>query len=108
MPPPLTKLEKIILRLRKRYGPPPPPPSTDPFELILWEQVAYLVDDDQRARAFDLLRERVGLNPENILNAPEATLMEVTKAGGAIAASERAKRLRRTAMVTLTEWGGDY
>jgi endonuclease III len=34
-----TKLEQIISQLEKRYGPQPPPPA-DPFELILWEQVA--------------------------------------------------------------------
>ncbi len=107
MPRRSTKLEQIILRLEKRYGHPAPPPSANPFELILWEQVAYLADDDQRAKAFERLRRRVGLKPENILNAPEETLLEITQAGGAIAASERAQRLRKTAMLTLTGWSGD-
>jgi endonuclease III len=107
MPRRTTKLEKLVSQLEKHYGRPQPPPSDDPFELILWEQVAYLADDDQRAKAFKLLRERVGLKPEAILNAPEETLLEIAKAGGAIAAAERAKRMRKTAMLALTEWGGD-
>jgi endonuclease III len=102
-----TKLQSIVARLERHYGPPSQPPSTDPFELILWEQVGYLVDDERRAKAFNLLRKRVGVTPEKILAAPEKTLLEITKAGGTIAAPARAKRLRDAAVLVLTEFDGD-
>ena len=45
MPAHKSKLAEIIKRLQKHYGTPEPPPTDDPFELILWEQVAYLASD---------------------------------------------------------------
>ena len=57
------QLKDVIQRLEAKYGRPQPPVSTDPFELILWESVAYLATDIERARAFSALRERVGTKP---------------------------------------------
>src|SRR5262245_28312994 len=102
-----TKLQSVVARLERYYGDQSQPPSTDPFELILWEQVGYLVDDERRAEAFNLLRKRVGLTPEKILAASEKTLLEITEAGGAIAAQARANRLRGAAVLVLTEFAGD-
>ena len=107
MPRHSTKLQSVIIRLERHYGKPSHPPSTDPFELILWEQVGYLVDDERRAEAFNLLRARVGLTPGDILAASEKTLLEITKVGGAIAAPARAKRLREASRLVLTEFNGD-
>lgn len=50
MPRSLT-LRAVLRTLRMRYGRPPAPVSADPFQLVLWEQVAYLVPDERRARA---------------------------------------------------------
>src|SRR5262245_2157536 len=102
-----TKLQSVVARLERYYGDQSQPPSTDPFELILWEQVGYLVDDERRAEAFNLLRKRVGLTPEKVLAASEKTLLEITKVGGSIAAQARARRLRDAAMQVLTELDGD-
>jgi len=41
----------VIEKLRARYGAPDPPPTTDPFALILWENCAYLADDERRKAA---------------------------------------------------------
>ncbi len=101
------KLADIIARLRQHYGAPEPPPSVDPFELILWEQVAYLADDRRRAEAFELLALRVGLSPQKVLAADEAALQSVTRHGGSIAFAERAARLRASAQLVLEKWDGD-
>jgi endonuclease III len=52
-----TKLafREVIQRLTAMYGPPAPAPAADPFELVLWESVAYLVEDDRRRSAFQAL-----------------------------------------------------
>jgi|SRR5690348_1990396 len=53
-------LRAAIARLAKFYGPPPRPPATDPFELVIWENCAYLVDDARRAAVFRRLRRTLG------------------------------------------------
>ncbi len=102
-----TKLQSVVTLLERHYGKLSHLPSTDPFELILWEQVGYLVDDERRAEAFNLLRDRVGLTPEKILAVSEKTLLEITKVGGAIAVSARAKRIRDASLLVLSEFDGD-
>lgn len=96
----------VLRELSKQHGDVSPPPTRDPFELVLWEQVAYLADDDQRAAAFALLKKRTRLRPERILAEPEESLLEIARLGGAVAVSERAGRLRASAQLLL-DLGGD-
>ena len=58
-------LKKIVARLLAHYGKPKPPITTDPFELLLLENVAYLVSDDRRAEAFKLLHKNINQNAPN-------------------------------------------
>jgi endonuclease III len=88
----------VIARLRKFYGDPPPPPVTDPFEQILWENVAYLADDERRARAFSQLQKTVGTSPKEILKAKPEKLLAATRLGG-IVPGVRAQRLRQIAEI---------
>lgn len=78
----ISLLQDRIARLEAFYGPPAPPAVTDPFEMVLWENVAYLVDDERRARVFARLREEVGLLPLEISTTPPEVLAEVIKDGG--------------------------
>lgn len=97
----------MLRALGVAYGAPPPPVSRDPFHLVLWEQVAYLVPDDRRLVAFEGLREATGLAPEAILSTPAARLKAIARKGGSIAASERAARMRRSAEIVMRRWDGD-
>lgn len=99
-------LERIVEVLRGHYGRPRRAPVTDPLQMILWENVAYLVDDEARAAAYGLLERRVGTDPRDILAAPEETLLEVARAGG-IMADRRVSRLRRVAEIAIEKFGGD-
>ena len=87
-----------IKALEKFYGRPKPPSITDPFELILWENVAYLADDAKRAKAFAALKKNIGTRPQQILDASESELVNVTKLGGMVP-ELRAQRLRQIAEV---------
>jgi endonuclease-3 len=87
------------------YGEPRPPPATRLFELVLWENVAYLVDDERRGQAFQVLRARVGTTPSQILAASNEALLAVTRAG--ILAEHQAAKLRRSAQIVCSEFGGD-
>jgi endonuclease III len=100
-------LRSTIAALRRYYGPPPQPVSRDPFRLIVWEQVAYLVPDAQRRKAYDTLRREVGLSPAELLETPPATLGRITRIGGAIAAPLRAERLHQSAELVLRLYDGE-
>ena len=75
------KLHPLIQRLADRYGQ-PTQPLADPFELIIWENIAYLVDDERRAAAFNALGSEVGLRPADIAAASRPQLTEFTQPGG--------------------------
>jgi endonuclease-3 len=91
-------LTQVVARLREYYGKPAPPPVTDPFEQVLWENVAYLADDEKRAAAFSALRKTVGLRPDDILKAKPGKLLAVTRMGGMVP-ELRAQRLRQSAEI---------
>ncbi len=100
-------LRSVVTTLRRHYGKPLPPASRDPFHLILWEQVAYLVTDVQRRRAFSALRAEIGFEPLGILAATSSKLERIARLGGPIAVRVRASRLRDSAERVLDRWDGD-
>jgi endonuclease III len=88
----------IVKKLKTFYGPPQPPKMTDPLEIILHENVAYLADDDKRNAAFAALKKKVGTRPEQILKATQDQLVKITRMGG-IVPELRAVRLRQIAEI---------
>ena len=101
-----SKLPEIVTSLIRYYGEPADPITDDPFELILIENVAYLVSDDRRAEAFRALRKYPGSKPHQILSASDESLLKATRIGG-MRPEERASRLREIALIALSEFGGD-
>ncbi len=91
--------------LRAHYAALPPLPTTDPFELILWENVAYLAPPARRAAAFQLLKREVGTSPAEILAASDAALERVTAHG--ILKSRFAAKLRTCATIAIESFGGN-
>ena len=91
-------LPVLLDRLEQAGGPSDPVPSADGWELVLAENIAYLVGDQRRWQALEALRTVVGLAPEQILAAPEDALRGVVT--GARPA-ERAQRLRRCAELAV-------
>jgi endonuclease-3 len=106
MPKARSPFQKVIALLQAGYGRPQPPTITDPLEMILFENVAYLVSDEQRQAAFAALRDRVGTRPAPILAAPRAALLEVAKLGG-MHPDRRVDRLRLVAQIARVEFQCD-
>src|SRR5277367_20511 len=104
---PASRLGLVLSKIERHYGRPKLPQFAGPIEMILWEIVAYLADDNRRRIAFESLRQQVGLTPQKILEAPKKLLCDITRMGGSIAVEERAERLQATAQLTLDEFGGD-
>src|SRR5215469_3366031 len=98
-------LENLVELMRDYYGEPEPPTVTEPLDLILWENVAYLASDEKRAGAFALLRQRVGTEPAAILAAPHSVLLEVARAGG-IFPEQRVIKLKDIAQLVLASGEG--
>ena len=99
-------LNKIVSRLLKHYGRPKPPMTTDPFELVLLENVAYLVSDERRAEAFTALREHCGTKPHEILAAANEKILKATKLGG-MHPEQRVHRLKEIDLIAMNEFEGD-
>lgn len=94
----------LVDRLEEDFGAAPLPPARTPLELVLWENAAYLADDDRRGMAFDRLRELTGFLPERILAAEDETLREVARFG--IVPDQTVGKLRRIAEIALIEFDG--
>jgi endonuclease-3 len=99
------KLAAVLQALKKHYGAPEPLPTQDPFELILWENVAYLAPPARRRAAFELLRRQVGLRPGDILAASQAALERVTAHG--ILKARFADKLRACAQIAIEDFAAD-
>jgi endonuclease III len=97
----LTEVDELLAALAATYGEPTAPPARSVFELLVRENVAYLVDDSRRAAAFSALSQLVGLSPEAILQAPDETLRAI--AGAGILAGNQVDKLRRIAALAQEE-----
>src|ERR1700722_20504741 len=105
--PVMTRIElpQAVERLQARCGSQKPPKLDGPWEMILWENVAYLADDDRRQRAFQTLKKRIGTEPTHILSASDEALLDVTRHG--IMPELFAEKLRQCAKLLLEEFDGD-
>lgn len=99
-------LESILKRLEGFYGKPDPPAVTDPFQMILLENCAYLVDDAKRESTFLALGRKIGLTAKAIQDAPAKKLKEVAALGGIIR-ELRVKKLRKCAEIVMNGCDGD-
>ena len=95
-----SRLVSLLDRLERAVGPADPLPATDGWELVLRENVAYLVDDQTRDRCFRRLRTTIGLEPGAILAATDDELAAVV---AGMRPSERVERLRRCAQLRLDD-----
>lgn len=101
-----TVLEKRLDVLEKQLGPQEVRMPRDALGLVLWENVAYLVDDERRARVFKSLKQRVGLGAAALRAARPETLLEIAALGG-MHPAQRVDKLRDIADLVLDEFGGD-
>jgi endonuclease III len=74
--------------------------------MVLYENVAYLVDDAHRDRAFENLRRTIGTRPADILTASPDQLETVSKLAGSNKRGQVAKMVR-AAEIAEREFNGD-
>jgi endonuclease-3 len=100
------RLPAILDRLEAFHGPPADVAPRDPFGMVLWENVAYLVPDERRREAFAELGKRVGTTAEKVRAARPEVLLAIARKGG-MHPEQRAERLLRCAEIALSRFGGD-
>jgi len=105
MKPTTLTFSKLVDKLQQHYGPPASPPSTDPLELIIWENIAYLASDKRRAEAFATLKRTIVTNPEQILAAKHSALAAIGEAG--ILPDISAEKLLAIAKIADEEFASD-
>ena len=98
-------LSKLVDKLLQHYGAPGPLLSTDPLELIIWENIAYLANDKRRAEAFAILKRTIGTRPDQILAAQHSALAAIGKAG--ILPDVSAEKLLTIAKIAYEEFQSD-
>jgi endonuclease III len=97
---------EVLDKLEEHYGPQEPCWPIEPYEfLILWH-CGYPASDTTCARGWTALKSKVGIEPRQILKAPQAELTEALKPGGMVP-ELRAMRLQQIAERVLHEFGGD-
>jgi endonuclease III len=99
-------LTDLIDGLLAKYGELRPPPISDPFELILYENVSYLVDDDHRLKAYRNLERTIGTLPEDILSASPEQFGSVVEMAGSDKIG-RVANLVTCAEIAIREFGGN-
>jgi hypothetical protein len=102
---PTITFSKLVDKLEQHYGAPAPPPSTDPLELIIWENIAYLANDRRRAEAFAILKRTIGTRPDQILATQHSALAAVGKAG--ILPDVSAEKVLNIARIAYKEFDSD-
>ena len=98
-------LDRAIGLLRAHYGQPEALPTSDPFELVLLENVAYLASPGRRRTAFEALKRTVGTSPTAILQADAHALERIT--GHGILKAKFASKLKECARLVLERFDGD-
>jgi endonuclease-3 len=98
-------LTSVVEVLRKHYGRPPAMPTSDLFELILLENIAYLASPGRKRLAFEKLMSTVGTQPHQILSAGEDLLNSVALHG--ILRKATVAKLRECARIAIETFAGD-
>jgi endonuclease III len=101
---PAGEVVEVVAALKGRLTPAPVP--TEPFRMILWENIGYLIDDDRRRELYDAFEQAVGLDPAAIAAAGDAELMPLAKRGG-MRPETRVQRWRTIAHIASTQAAGD-
>ncbi len=95
----------LIDILARHYGEPAAPAVTEPFAMILWENVAYLASDAKRTEAFAELRDMTRLTPAGIRKAKDSVLLAIAAKG--IVPDNTVEKLRRAAEIARDDFGDD-
>ncbi len=100
------RLNEILERLEKHYGKPGLFPVSGPLEMILWENIAYLVNDARRKSTFEAFKKQIGVSAQQVFAASAKNLKQALSDGGIIL-DQRVKKLSMIGKILMEDFGGD-
>lgn len=100
------KLNAVLEQLETHYGLPGKPTAASPLEMILWENIAYLVNDARRKSTFTSFKKQIGVAPQQIFDASLRDLKRALHDGGIIL-DQRVKKLSLIGKIVMEDFGGD-
>src|SRR5579863_1140910 len=92
--------------LERFHGGQTPSWPVDPYEFLIWWHCGYPASDSTCAKGWASLQERIGVTPQELLEARRAALVVALKAGGLIP-ELRAERIRLIATAVGREFSGN-
>ena len=78
----------------------------DPYEFLIWWHCGYPASDTTCAKGWEALQKRIGITPEQLLQAKPTVLTAALRAGGLIP-ELRTQRVRLIATAVKREFSGD-
>lgn len=102
----MLRLTQVVDELAAYYSE-PATQEENPWRAIVAENIAYLVDDAQRAQALDRLEQAVGLAPQAIVDANPSAIRAAAELGGAVNVDGRVEKVRLCAEIVLKQCTGD-
>jgi len=93
------KLAEVVDALEALYGP-VKQPFQKPFDIIVAENAAYLVDDAKRIEVFRRLKDEVGIDPERILERKPGEIEALIEGGGMLP-PHRAEKVMKAARLAV-------
>ena len=100
------RLTGLLDRVEREYGVQKSAEPRDALGLLLFRNSGYPQSDANCTNGFAALKAEIGLQPDEILGAPVATLRKAMRAGG-IVPELRAQRLREIATRVRDEYGNN-
>jgi endonuclease III len=99
-------IPEILDRLESRYGSQKPCWPTEPYQFLIWWNCGYPASNAACQRGWESVREKIGIEPQNILAASTRELRSALKPGGMVP-ELRAVRLKEIAAKVQDQFGGD-
>jgi endonuclease-3 len=99
-------LDRVLNSLEHHYGRQKAAGPSDPYEMILFLNCGYPATDASCHKGFAALKRDIGLAPDEILAASDATLAALMRLGGTMPA-QRAERLKSIARAVQRDCHGD-
>ena len=102
----MARIPEILEQIESLYSSQEPCWPTDPYLFLVWWHCGYPASDSACAKGWESLNRTIGVEPKQLLAAPNSKLASALKSGGMVP-ELRAMRMKEIAARVQDEFGGD-